>query len=737
MKKKTIALCGLVTVAGLSLASCGGSKEDPSKRLDIYLNYQGESGVTYQGTNPYVNAIDGTTYTTGALLPTWNAFAKNLDLNIKEATSYSAKNNDDAYKAVNATKYESEVQSGQKIDLFMNSSANINKMGNAGEAVDLNQHLDEMPNFKAWLAKNPTIAKQITVDGKIFYTPYFDGYNDIERMFVMNTEYTKKVLDAANFNDFDTTVSGKGAAANALQEAKYQPFIHAENNYAEDTKVKVLNGDKVEEITVKKTTNIIKQQNELLANGATGKQLAEQFNTYLKAAYGEYIGAGKIYENVSDIFVSEAAAYNVDEMIALFRVVKANPKLITGDATKEVEIFTPRGAANNRVDNMADIMQIWGVNGMVSEKEMLYYTPSGELADAATTQATYDALKNLSAIYSEGLIIGDFWLSNSTVKGGTYYLDKYFGKTTDNLYALMLYDYSASTGAVNDKVDGIGTDASKRSVAGTTVQGVMPILPPLTYWATEATWKVDQALSDFTGKSLIRFAGENRGLKDGSWCIPTTSDNIAGALKLMDYLFGPEGSKIQDFGPEEYWAEVSSTIVPGEQTPVFSRELKAMIGASGTDFWSFMREYIGSTHGIGCVRSKGLDIQATNVYAQIGLTNLKQAIAAGVVNSSLFDKYEGGKLSWDSSVPSAGYPAINKETQAKYAAISAFWSSDKAAESKKGWVSYITVDGCAADTLVLGKDASANQDYTFAMVKEQIAVKNTNYLNTYKEAFKK
>lgn len=745
MKKKTFALCGLVAVAGLSLASCNnnddGKIDEPvyeteGGELDIHINYQAESGVTYRDANAYVNVIDGKTYTQGSLLPTWNAFAANTRTTIYEASAYTTNDAAKNWETVKTKNYESEVTTGRKIDLFMTTTANIKSMGASGEAVNLLDHLDEMPNFSAWLDANPTIKGQITTDGKIYYTPYFDGYNDIERMFVMNTTLTKAVLDATSFADFDTTQNGgANPAANVVQKGAYTPFINADYNYASDTKLKVLNGETVEEITVKKTTNIIKQQNALLEAGCTGKELAEQFRSYLDAAYAGLIGEGKLYKNYSDIFISSAAAYNVDEMIALFRVVKANPGVITGDSTKEVEIFTPRGVANNRVDNMADIMQIWGVNGMVSEKEMLYYTPDGKLADAATTQGTYDALKYLSDIYDEGLILGNFYYKQSGGTGTTY-LDTYFGRTKGDEYGLMLYDYSASTGSVNDKVDGIGTDTSKRVSANTSVQGVMPILPPYTYWATESTWKVSQSLSDFTGKTLTRFAGENRTLKDGSWCIPTNSDNVSGACRLMDYLFSDMGSKIQDFGPEEYWGEVSTTLVPGENTPIFSAAFKAMIGNSGTEFWTFMRKYIGSTHGIGCVRSKGLDIQATNAYAQVGLTNLKQAIAKGVVNSSLLDKYSDGSLSWDSSVPSAGYPSINTDVANTYGALTAFWSSNKCAETAQGWVAYVIAEGGAANDAVLGKDSLTN-DYSLNTVLSQLETKNTSYLAVYQAALNK
>ena len=468
-------------------------------------------------------------------------------------------------------------------------------MGAANEAVDLLEHVNagKMPNFKKWLDANPTMAKQITKNGKIFYTPYFDGYQETERMFIMNTQLVTKLLDGTP--TYDTTKKNGGTTpdANVLQTGAYTPYINADFNYPADQKLTVTkaDGSGTVEITVKKTTNIIKQQNELLnrASGCTGKELADQFVAYLKEAYQN--NNKKLYTNLSDIFIGQQAAYNSDDLIALMRVVKANPGVITGDESKEVEGLVPRGVANNRVDNMADFMMAWGVNGLDAEKDALYFGPDGKLHDAYTSQDTYDALKYISAMYDEGLILTNFYYKSK--EGGTAYLDRYFGgkKADDKGYALMLYDYSASTGASNDRVDGIG------SVNAVSVQGVRPIIPPFAYWATETSWKGDtQALTDFTGKTLTRVSVSNRGLKNNSWCIPTTSDNVEGAVRIMDYIFSEDGARIQDFGPEQYWGKIEN--VMGKDTPVFSDMTKAMIASAKTDFWSFMRRYIGSTNGI-------------------------------------------------------------------------------------------------------------------------------------------
>ena len=93
------------------------------------------------------------------------------------------------------------------------------------------------------------------------------------------------------------------------------------------------------------------------------------------------------------------------------RVVKANPELLTGDATAEIEIMVPRQAANNRVENIADFMEAFGIMGLDAETEMLYYGPDGKIHDAASTKATYQALDCLNALYAEGLLLNQFYLN--------------------------------------------------------------------------------------------------------------------------------------------------------------------------------------------------------------------------------------------------------------------------------------------------------------------------------------
>ena len=92
--------------------------------------------------------------------------------------------------------------------------------GAAGSLVNIAEYLDQMPNFKAYLDENPIVRLSITGDtttGAIYFSPYFDGVNDIERMPLMRVDWVQKLLD------------GEGAfsaeKSNTLAAAVYEPYM--------------------------------------------------------------------------------------------------------------------------------------------------------------------------------------------------------------------------------------------------------------------------------------------------------------------------------------------------------------------------------------------------------------------------------------------------------------------------------------------------------------------------------
>lgn len=783
MKKKTFALVGLAALATLSLASCNKDDKDKTnnddttvtvrkgqlygkapadevytdlanKRLDVYVSYNGEQGITWRDKS-YTNPVEGKSYEKGDLLPTWKAFQEKTKTEIHDGCNYNATTNEAIWTQITNNNMMSDNDNTQALDLVYTTPTNLQ----GGKFIDLlgndadgKPYMDQMPNFKKWWNDYKSMQPQLLSGGNLNYTPYAEGFNDVERMFNMDTDLVRAVLDVTSFDAFDTTTTNGGAtpSANVVQAGKYQPFMDANKNYPDaETKVKVLVNNAAKDITIKQTDNIIKQQNELLAAGCTGKQLAEQFVNYIDAAFGELIGEGKIYATRSEIFTSERAAYNADELVAIMRVIKANPGLITKNADNEIEPFIVRGQAANRVEGVSALTQIWGVHGITSINQNNYFSPDGKLANARTTKATYDSLECLAALYDEGLILGNFYYSDGT-KRDTAYVDKYFKKNVEGAgYGFLIYDFAPATSYANDFVYGLGTQASKRTIEGYSTQGIMPVLSPLTYWATESNWKHTQDLYDKTGKTLCRFIESNKGLKSTSWGIPTTSDNIPGALRLMDYMFSPIGNMINCFGPEQYWAKPTeasladgtdelmegatlddvlvsySLLGENDPSPIISMGTKAML-ATQSNFWTFMRGYLGATHGVGHIRHAGVDVQCCNEYAQKGLSNLKAACAADVVVQSRYNKY--ADYTWDTTAPKQG---SHKDATNSYAGITEFWKQANCwSATPQGWVK-VVVSGYGTDLSGTVVSKSGAVEYTYKDVQDQFDAFNKGFLYAF------
>ena len=714
MRKKLI-LTGLSALAVLTLASCNSEKtpegsisykdldtsysyaEAPKAEayagnlgnVDIYINYNGESGITFRGTS-WNNIVDGMTYTQGSLLPTWSRIQELTNTTVREASGYRAASLDNAYTSIATAGYKSETDSSRAIDLFYNSVSNLRTAGNAGGLLDLTNEItaEKMPYLYGYLEANPAIKKAITTSGKIYYAPYLDGDNEVEKTFIIDTTMVRKVLEEAA--NGDETISGKGAAANTLQEVKYSPFITEET-----ANVTISVNGVAQSKAIGNVENIIAQQNTLLANGATGKQLAQQLVTYIKAKYSFY------GDNVWELYTGENAAYNTDELVALMRVIKANPGLLTGDANQEIEIFMPRGESSESVESVLDLLQLFGIQGLDAENGNFYFSADGKLNALETTTAAYQGLDILAALYDEGLILENFYASEATRQANRY-LDQYFKKsTTKTAYGFMMYDDPSIVTAANDEYEGLGTKASSRNekARDKEIKGIYSVLPPRTYWTTTGN-SSQNPLKNKDGKTLVRYYESNRSLQTTSWGIPVNADNKEAALRIMDFMYSPLGQLIQNYGPEAYWEKnpaasekdqvVNNMTATNEVNAVVSYKTKLELVCSHLDFWSFMRGYIGATHGIGHVRLSGLNLQSTNHYGQIGLVNVQNAIASGAVyHAKNEDAY-----TWNVSVPTQFSTSVSDDKN-QWDGISGFWATNKI-NKNEGWVN-VVVSGFGTD----------------------------------------
>ena len=757
--KKKIFYSGVSALAILTLASCGNEpikegsykigsdkgdytldKYDATleydalsnKDIDIYINYEGESGITFRGTS-WFNSIDEKTYTQGSLLPTWARIAEITKTNIREACGYTATSTSNAYTSVATAGYKSELDSSRKIDLFYNSTDNLKKAGNSGTLVDLYPYIypegdattaetSKMKNLFKFLEANPSIKQSITVSGgHIYYTPYLDGDDDVENTFIMDTEIVEKIFKDGTVGDTAKKNGGTNPDKNVLQGAAYTPFITEEAS-----KVSVSVKGVAVEYALADAENIIVSQNTLLQNpeGCDGNTLLAQLSSYIRTKYAALFTAG-VYKNPADLYVSEAAAYNTDELIALMRVIKANPGVVTGDADAEVETFFPRGETASAIENIYDLAQLWGVQGVDSENGNYYFAADGTLNALETTYASYDALSYISAIYSEGLILDNFYRSSATSTSTRFY-DQFFKKEDSTKYGFMMYDDPSIVTAANE------LESSK-------TKGIRSVLPPRTYWTTSGN-TAQQHLYDENGvtittnKELVRYYESNRSLQTTSWSIPSVSDNVDAAIRIMDFMYSGLGQLIQNYGPEKYWAnehgnpvEVSNDLVTGEVNAIVSEYTRLELSAANTDFWSFMRGYVGATHGVGYVRLSGLNLQVTNSYGRVGLNNIKNAISSGALMHAATNSTAttASTYTWNRSVP-AEFSSTVTDTDGKWDGIKGFWAKDKV-NKNEGWVNLIITPYNDATTKSM---ISSGTDETTFIIKTATNGKQITYKAT-------
>ncbi len=225
-----------------------------------------------------------------------------------------------------------------EVDMVSGTATKLTENGEAGNMVNIAEYLDLMPNFKAYLELNPIVRMSITGNtdtGAIYFSPYFDGVDDIERMPLMRTDWVEKLLNGEG--EFAADASNKTAAPS------YQPYMPTSGKVEID--VVKADGSGVEKLTKDYDAggNIIEKMN--AAGSMDGVAAVNMLRTYIDEAYNGYYGT-----NRADLFVGQNAAWDADELVALLRCVVANPQTLNG--TDTVQGLFSREDNNNqrRVD---------------------------------------------------------------------------------------------------------------------------------------------------------------------------------------------------------------------------------------------------------------------------------------------------------------------------------------------------------------------------------------------------
>lgn len=535
-----------------------------------------------------VTLADGKTYNTGDLKPTWQQLETVLKVKFE-----------DHYQGNNSTKeWEYWKERLNEIDMVSGTASTLTENGTAGKLVNIAEYLDSMPNFKAYLEKNPIVRLSITGSttgsskGAIYFSPYFDGVNDIERMPLMRTDWVSKLLDGEG----EFTAS---ASANTKTPV-YTPYMPTSGKVEVDVVKK--DGFGVEKVTKNydKAGNIVQKMND--AGAMSGVDAVNMLRKYIDEAYNGYYGTTR-----SDLFCGQNAAWDADELVALLRCVTSNSQTLNG--TDNINGLFSREDDNNqrRVDLFRFAGTLFGVRGLEARQDYLYVGNDNKLHDARQEASTYEAIAKMHDMASEGLISKSF-IDTAKESSSTM---------LENDLGFMSYDYNQTQTLLNQTK--LQADQGEKYMA---------VMVPVAKW------------NDGTGDKYMRFTESWRSVKTDGWAISKAGvgddkNKLNACLSLIDYAYSPEGQILMSYGPDAFIktkadGSYETFNFNGEQWPVIAEATEKELWEKGKgNYTNYARYYLGST--LSFVKSQAFEYQCTCAAGKEGAGYISNAIALGTI----------------------------------------------------------------------------------------------------------
>lgn len=535
------------------------AKDDLSKNVELKVNFatgNKSRTMSYNQESP-LTLPDGTVVTAGMLKPVWNYVGNALNIKFNDVTTQDQKAGEMIDTASTTAFAGANVFGGEGV------AEKLMYYGTEGKLLNLSQKMDEgcMPNFKAYLDKNPDVKSAITAyDGSIYHVPYIAELDNFARQFILRGSWITKILDETNVaydkNSFNTYYKG----------AYIGDKVRAGENGGTVTPMEGVN------ITKKTNQNIIELQNNLdVKNGET-----------LTKTMIQYIADNYDYEKPSQLFLGEKAAYDMDELIALMRCIKANPIYLTeGRADAVWPLFTRHSKYREDLVRMAMYFNGAKVHGSDSYPATWGIDKDGKVFYTYSTPEMYEALCYLSDMEAEGLIYSDCYdLSDKSNFRSTLW-----GTDSGDApsFGFLTYDWIASCTADNLNKD------------------TVVVLPPVA--KINGVWQY--------------YIDNGRAIKPDGWAISVAGSNdeqIQRACTLFDYYFTKEGHVVQNYGlPDNLVENETYTGPDGVEYPQFNEWMYEKVDemAKG-DVSVFLRDFMGGLMPIGYQKEIGFEYQNTS-----------------------------------------------------------------------------------------------------------------------------
>ncbi|UJF15725.1 hypothetical protein LZ578_00495 [Jeotgalibaca sp. MA1X17-3] len=496
--------------------------------------------LTYNQSTPLTMA-DGNVISTGDLKPTWQYIQDKMGFTLKDVTVQN-QTAEEMIEIASATGFKNAaIYGGANGDAYM-------EYGSKGYFVDLNEKMDQLPNFSEYLKERPAIADAITAfDGGIYYIPYVAEIDNYARVFNGRETWVMTILDNKELLENET----------ATLPTAYEGYWD------------------------RNKTNVVALQNEKAASGELSRDDAlDTLLSYIKETYPEL-------EKPSDLFLGTEAQYDVDELVALWRVMKLSPNTLSKASTGEVvdgSIIYPFFVrdSKNRQDYLRLITYFGGqrIFGADTQQSNFVLNEDGELVFSFTEEGNIEGLEYLNELYSEGLIHSEFAdLNNKDAFRNMFYgQDDY---EAQKQFGFMTIDWISSTTALNEDVTAL--------------------LPPLTTLGSD--------------DEMIHFMENTRTIKPEGWAVSSkvSDEEINAALKVMDYFFSEEGNQVQNYGTPDMLVEGEMYTGPnGVEYPKYDEWTFDIVDElKDGDISAFLRDFVGSQMPLGYQKEIGFEYQYT------------------------------------------------------------------------------------------------------------------------------
>ncbi len=499
--------------------------------------------ITYNQADP-LELPDGQVVTAGDLKPLWQYIGDRLHIDFEDVTIQDQAATD---------MIQLEAATGfQNADIFGGNSIAeaLMKYGTEGYFIDLNDYLDQMPNFSAYLEENPTIKSSITAyDGGLYMVPYVAEIDNYARVFMIRDGLVEMLLDGEMQDETETLT------------VEYEPYWIDDN--------------------ARNATNVIDLQNKAaVENGGvlTAEIARDVLVNYINETYD--------YANPSELYLGDGAQYDIDEYVALLRLAKLSPNTVSFNATGEVvedAIVQPFFVRQSKYrEDVLRLVNYFGgtkVYGSDTYTARLVVDENGELQYSYATDEFIETLPYIRAMYSEGLIASEF----SDLNNKTNFRTEYYGKDDiegQKMFGVATNDWIASTTSVGE------------------VEGM---LPPVTKTTD------DEFVHYIENTRVIKPDG-------WAISAQSSDEAIERAVVLFDYLFSEEGMTVQNYGVPSMIDETETFTGPdGVEYPKIGQfVIDNAEKYSNGDYSQFLRDFVGGILPVGFEKQMGFEYQYTN-----------------------------------------------------------------------------------------------------------------------------